>query len=750
MKTQYLYIAGALLLGATATSCRDEQLLSGGEGRMRLETSIMSDVKVVSRALTDEQNSELGGSAIIWVTDMQSGKAIYKYTGIGSFPQEGLRLVSGQYAAEAWLGDSIPASWGENPADKRYRGYEQFEITSGADVNVALTCPIRNTIVSVEYDQSLKKVLTDPELTVGLNDPITDGSHSLTFEGYEPEHTNAYFMINSKTEGLRYTLKGKLPNGNAFETKGEYRDPAVTEAPYLAQTTKYRIRFVYNADEGDVEIGGFYFNIEVEPEPAGENKEVVIALPPTIKGSDFDINKPLLQEPDAAEPRSVVISASTSLKSLEISGSLLEAAGLYPDYELVALLGSDPYGHLNDIQAKGMLVQPFRQSEENADALTNVRLAMSAEFFNDIAEEGDYEMVIKATDADNQVTEATFHVSITKAPVTPSETNEAEIDFTSVTLSAAIGDVSGVERLGFEIKKAETGRAFEDWTFVAGTVVGKTMTASVTGLEDGTDYVYRAVADDYTSAEMSFSTPVYPQLENAGFEDWYTYSGNILVPGTGYPAFWDTGNHGSSTMSKNVTDYDSSVKHSGNYSARLTSQFVGIGIIGKFAAGNIFAGKYLATDGTDGVLGWGQPFKAKPKKLRGYIKYTPGTVDSKGKGGPENWEVGHVDQGAIYIALLTSQTEAYNGEQWPVVIKTKSSERQLFDPQGANVVAYGIKILDATPGSGMVPFEIDIEDVHGDLEVANIVVVASASRYGDYFCGGEGSTLWIDDLELIY
>ncbi|MDE6555420.1 MAG: PCMD domain-containing protein, partial [Duncaniella sp.] len=27
---------------------------------------------------------------------------------------------------------------------------------------------------------------------------------------------------------------------------------------------------------------------------------------------------------------------------------------------------------------------------------------------------------------------------------------------------------------------------------------------------------------------------------------------------------------------------------------------------------------------------------------------------------------------------------------------------------------------------------------------------ASASKAGDYFLGGEGSTLWIDDFELVY
>ena len=31
-----------------------------------------------------------------------------------------------------------------------------------------------------------------------------------------------------------------------------------------------------------------------------------------------------------------------------------------------------------------------------------------------------------------------------------------------------------------------------------------------------------------------------------------------------------------------------------------------------------------------------------------------------------------------------------------------------------------------------------------------IIVVASASKYGDYFAGAVGSTMWLDDLKLIY
>ena len=33
---------------------------------------------------------------------------------------------------------------------------------------------------------------------------------------------------------------------------------------------------------------------------------------------------------------------------------------------------------------------------------------------------------------------------------------------------------------------------------------------------------------------------------------------------------------------------------------------------------------------------------------------------------------------------------------------------------------------------------------------SNIAIVASASYLGDYFVGGDGSTMWLDDLELVY
>ena len=46
------------------------------------------------------------------------------------------------------------------------------------------------------------------------------------------------------------------------------------------------------------------------------------------------------------------------------------------------------------------------------------------------------------------------------------------------------------------------------------------------------------------------------------------------------------------------------MKHGGSYSAKLESKFASMLGIGQFAAGNVFSGKYLATN-MDGVVGNG-------------------------------------------------------------------------------------------------------------------------------------------------
>jgi hypothetical protein len=107
--------------------------------------------------------------------------------------------------------------------------------------------------------------------------------------------------------------------------------------------------------------------------------------------------------------------------------------------------------------------------------------------------------------------------------------------------------------------------------------------------------------------------------------------------------------------------------------------------------------------------------------------------------------------GSIYIALGDWPHQTFEGEtDIPVLVKTKPADRQLFDSNSSNVIGYGECILkESTEGEGLIKLEIPI-NYRSNRKPTDIILVGSASRYGDYFTGSTGSTLWLDDLELIY
>lgn len=281
---------------------------------------------------------------------------------------------------------------------------------------------------------------------------------------------------------------------------------------------------------------------------------------------------------------------------------------------------------------------------------------------------------------------------------------------------------------------------------------GGNFTARIIHLQANTTYVCRAYSGEEYGEEIKFTTGSETQPENNSFE--YTSGTSPLhLFGEGQEMWWDSGNEGSSTMNKNVTTVDPNLKNSGNQSLLLSSQFVGLGgPIGKFAAGNLFVGKYLKTDGTDGVLGWGRPFSERPTKLKGYIKYNSGIVDEGGDKIPN----GQNDIGTVYIALTDGNGVVYNddkddddGSIWSCIIKTKTKE--LFNKNAANVLAYGELVLkESTEGEGLIPFEIELDYKATDRVPTRIIIVASASYYGDYFQGSTSSKMWLDDITLEY
>ncbi|MDE6288543.1 MAG: PCMD domain-containing protein, partial [Muribaculaceae bacterium] len=685
-----------------------------------------------SRAtLSSEEEQGLPESSIIWISNSKG--LMHEYIGASQVPSS-LRLFAGHYTAEAWVGDSVPASW-----DKTFykSGFQGFDIASGKDTEVALTCRVANTLASVSYSDAVLEVLSSPVMTVGLDDGITDGSHSLTFDDSNRD-AKGRFMINSRTKGLVWTLTGTQVDGQTFTKSGVVEN--------IKPATEYVLKVNFTGQ--DPTVGGAYLEVVVEEEPVGDNTQVEVVLPPTIAGMlGFDKNNTFRAEEGKVGRKSIFISAGAALDEVTISSS--DIASVIGSESIEMLHIHDSY--VSQLNAAGLNWIYFYEEEDDISAF---RINLEEEFTDKLTE-GDHVFEITAKDVKGKTSTATFTITITNAPAATAPVAESSITYTGATLEGTV--LKQASEYGFELREATASRAYETWTRIKATVNGNRIYTQVNDLKPGTEYEYRVYADDFVSTETStFKTLSYPQLPNSGFEDWNTSSSPyLLYTGGDANKFWDSGNHGSATMSKNVTVPDGSVKHSGNYSVKLASQFVGVGALGKFAAGNVFIGSYLKTDGTDGVLGWGRPWEFRPTAVRLWVKYSPVAVTSDNSSYTA-LQKGDMDNGIIYVALLTdNKTLATDSKgntfgEWPVVIKTKSSERTLFDKNGSNVIGYGEMVFkEATAGADMIQVTIPI-DYRSDAPVKNIMMVGSASIGGDYFVGGNGSTMWIDDIELVY
>lgn len=85
----------------------------------------------------------------------------------------------------------------------------------------------------------------------------------------------------------------------------------------------------------------------------------------------------------------------------------------------------------------------------------------------------------------------------------------------------------------------------------------------------------------------------------------------------------------------------------------------------------------------------------------------------------------------------------------PFEVRTKPSARQLFNPSDPSVIAYGELIYSGEMNSYK-EFVIDLKYNSTSRIPSYIQITTSSSKYGDYFVGGVGSLLYIDEFSLDY
>ncbi len=702
---QYIktYFIGALLMLGMLSACKEETDLNLGEGSVQLNVQVSDDVTVVSRAVSDDVYNSMQ-------TRIYNSKGLIRYYDAQDPAPGILNLASGDYHIFVLAGDSVAAAF-DTPY---YTGSSDFTVRNGELTTANVVCTIANTLATVAFAPELSEVVTDCQVKIFT----TRGELLFTEENLGAV---GYYMLSSKETDLGWSFEGKNTDGKSYTQSGVIEN--------VARATKYAFTFNFNAESAAT--GGAFIDVKVDETTVDVSHEVVFNQRPQIVGNKFALDKPLYFETNGGNEVGVWVNASSQLKSVAISNDKFNNGLGFSTNTIDFMLAANEI--ITEFEGKGIRCQ--YTYEEDKD-ISNAKIILSENFIQSLPA-AEYLFTVKAIDVNDKENTQTFTVVISDATVVVDLPARASIWATKATLAGTLMKETA-ETLSFQYREVGTSA----WSSVPATLSGTSLTAEVTGLNPGTKYEYQAVAGTTASATTAtFTTEAASVLPNSSFENWHTPNKAMVVYAEGEEMFWDTGNHGSATMNKNVTSPDETYAHSGKYSAKLQSQFVGIGSIGKFAAGNIFIGQYLRTDGTDGVLNFGRPFTSRPAKLHGYIKYVPGTVEYSST---DELPTGSTDIGNIYIAL----------GDWdaPVEIRTKSSDQKLFDKNDANIIAYGeLNLTETKEGAdgGLTEFEIVLDYRSMTRIPTYIVLTASASKYGDYFSGG-ASTMWLDDLELIY
>ena len=298
----------------------------------------------------------------------------------------------------------------------------------------------------------------------------------------------------------------------------------------------------------------------------------------------------------------------------------------------------------------------------------------------------------------------------------------------------------------------------EEWIEVDAAAIssdGGTFTAGIDGLEPQTTYECIAYSGNNETLSEEFTTGEELPIPNAGFEvyskcesqNYYSfYDPESMLWNK---KWWDSGNYGSTTVgsSYSICMPDTDEKAEGEASSRMDSRYVVI----KFAAGNMFSGEFGGLVGIQGgKVNFGRPFTARPQALKLSLKYKSGKIDYINSfPDSETVRMGDDDKCQVFIALGCWDYRKYGGTpECPVQVNT-TDRSSFFNPASEDVIAYGVFESDKS-SDGWEEITIPLDYRSRSKVPTHIIISCAASKYGDYFTGSASSTLWVDDMKLIY
>ena len=702
---KFLYIL-TFALAALTLSCSKVDDAAQQEGKGAVSFS-------VTRGATGAEDVLQLMKFRVYSVDAQGEKTLIRLYSYDEVKDMKMWLVAGKYSIAVEGGVKSPASF----TDIYYQGHTDFELAAGEDKTINVKVSPKNTLIKVVFDESVTTKMKNAQAVIAIDDAfrvdkiISGEVANLTYK----QTAVGFFMIDEEQTSFAWNFSGDVTSkGTSVEKMGVY-----TPADGFKEGAQYTITFKYSDD-----LGGYItMDIAVDESVKEFDNMLVFKPEPQITGPALEDEMRVYAGVDALTYDVKAIAELTTIK---------------------VAVGDNVYTYTTVEGATSNNDGYFTVAKVDEESNLNWSVTLGDELLTSVAA-GSQKVTITATDVEG--VEGEVEAMFFGEGTFGMETIDAWT--TTAKLKAYVNDAAAQ---GVKIYYRESG--ITDWS-VADAVASQdnVYSANVTGVDGGRTYeYYLEYADQQKGVVATFKT-FGVQIPNAGMEEWQGDS--PLLPYTS-KQWWDTGNHGSSTLGKNVTTNSNEVRpgSTGKSSAFLKSQFVGIAGIGKFAAGNIFFGKYLSTNGTNGVIGFGQPFTYdyRPKKLVVWYKGRVGSCDYAG--GPVT--KGDSDKATIYVWLCnwTGQHSVSTADSSTFV----NPETTATTAEG-NVLGYGVwnRVITSTDSgadNGWQKLEIPITYREGEgfsgVKPNYLVISCAASGYGDYFAGSTDSYMYVDDFEFVY
>lgn len=356
--------------------------------------------------------------------------------------------------------------------------------------------------------------------------------------------------------------------------------------------------------------------------------------------------------------------------------------------------------------------------------------------------------------------------TVTVDPTTNSYSYTFYINMTPLKVSAKYGTVnawatfayleaSNVEADGevnpTTVKFNYRKKGEQEWQEIATVESKGTYTACPINLEDSTTYEY-CLAVNGIQANMGpvFMTEEATELYNGSFDLWSQVDKTIYPNEVG-KSFWDTSNPGTTQgmgamVNINPTQGNSSIVHTKDgKSAELKTQYKV-----KLAAASLYAGSFGGLVGgvipKGAKINFGQPFTSRPISLHGFFQYAPVAINYVGGSQPAGTvKEGDNDICSIFIALAKDTYQVDNTDTNTLLTEEKIKNSDQF-------IAYGELPIEQciSTEKKWKEFNIPLKYKNMTDKPTHIIIVCTSSKYGDYFTGGDGSTMYLDDFSLIY